>query len=287
MSVAASTGARPPTDGGVGGASWGHATDLSGAILFARYAFGPNRLGLCGPADWPALRDLGADVGRGSYATDRATKARTVEAERAIGDLARGFEGAYPYLRLIAEANGIADPLHRDVVDAYWLGNVLSDRVEPASMIRSIDLRFRSRVTASEWRWLESKPLMGARPTHAFHVLDVFPRAGLMSGGHVSDVLALIEACRIRWGTVIDVGRERLIVEAPVLEMSRGRLVLSEPRVSTVRHWLDSRSGAPRVEVGDIVSLHWDWACEVLQPDRAAALAMRTRAQIRITNRTI
>ena len=32
----------------------------TGPVLFARYAFGPNRLGLCGPEDWRSLLELGA-----------------------------------------------------------------------------------------------------------------------------------------------------------------------------------------------------------------------------------
>jgi hypothetical protein len=256
-------------------------------VLFARYAFGPNRLGLCGPADWPALRQLGSAADGDSASRDHAKGARTLAAEGAIRELARGFEGAYPYLRLIADSNGISDPLDRAVVDAYWLGNRLSDRVEPSLMARSLSERFEARVASDEWRWLAAKPMTGARPTHAFHVLDVFPRAGLMNGGDVSDALALMQSCRIRWGTVLDVGAERLVVDAPALEMSGGKLRLSEPRVGTVSRWLDAPSDRADIRVGDVVSLHWDWACEVLVPARARALMSRTRAQMRITNETI
>ncbi|CAN5567481.1 hypothetical protein BH23CHL8_BH23CHL8_01340 [soil metagenome] len=74
----------------------------SGPILFARYAYGPNRLGLCGPDDTDAL------FGEGSTDGD----------ERELRELARGFEGALPYLQLIARANAIPDPLDRRVVEA-------------------------------------------------------------------------------------------------------------------------------------------------------------------------
>ena len=132
----------------------------SGPILFARYAFAPNHLGLCGPDDWQAL------LGYGSTGSD----------DRALRELARGFEGAYPYLRLIAESAGIADPLDRRVVEAYWIGSPLSDGVPADAMRRSLEERFRPRVDAHEWRHLAAKPADGARPTHAFHVMDVFPR---------------------------------------------------------------------------------------------------------------
>ena len=81
----------------------------SGPVLFARYAFGPNRLGYCGP---DAVEEL---FGEGTIGGD----------DGALRELARSFEGAWPYLELIARANGLADPLDRRVVEAYWLGNPL------------------------------------------------------------------------------------------------------------------------------------------------------------------
>src|SRR4249919_2138534 len=84
-----------------------------GPVRFARYAYGPNRLGYCGP---DAADEL---LGEATEGGDL----------RRIRELARGFEGAWPYLELIARANGIADPLDGRVVEAYWLGNRLLDGV--------------------------------------------------------------------------------------------------------------------------------------------------------------
>ena len=57
-----------------------------GPIRFARYAFGPNRLGYCGPEEAGEL-------------FEQATVGKDIQRLR---DLAVQFEGAYPYLRLIA-----------------------------------------------------------------------------------------------------------------------------------------------------------------------------------------
>lgn len=78
-----------------------------GPVLFARYAYPPNSLGYCGPSDPSALLQAASD------GTD------LVE----LGHLAARFEGAWPYLQLIAACNGIANPLDRRVVEAYWVGN--------------------------------------------------------------------------------------------------------------------------------------------------------------------
>jgi hypothetical protein len=251
----------------------------SGPVLFARYAFGPNRLGLCGPEDWRSLLELGAASG--------ATDAQAVEIDRGLRDLAAGFEGAYPYLELIAAAHGIEDPMDRRVVDAYWVGNRLSDGVDPALMTQSMDSRFRAQLLPEAWKWLRGKPKAGARPTHAFHVLDVFPRIGLMRGGFVGDAVGLMESCRIRWGRVLEVRGETLVVDAVPMALTDGKLGLGEPRAQTARRWLDGRGFVSDVEAGDVVSLHWDWACEVLSPTRLDALRRRTLHQLELANQTL
>jgi hypothetical protein len=249
-------------------------------VLFARYAFGPNRLGLCGPEDWRSLLELG--MAGASEAGSRA-----IEIDRGLRDLAARFEGAYPYLQLIADAHGIADPMDRRVVDAYWVGNGLSDRVDAGLLHRSMSTRFRAQLPADTWLWLAGKPEAGAHPTHAFHVLDVFPRVGLMRSGPVADVVGLIDSCRIRWGQVLEVSGDRLVVAAVPLDLVDGKLALAEPRPQSVRRWLDGSGFVSDVAVGDVVSLHWDWACEVLSSGRLEALRRRTQHQVRLANQTI
>ena len=251
----------------------------TGPVLFARYAFGPNRLGLCGPEDWRSLLELGAASG--------ATRAQALEIDHGLRDLAAGFEGAYSYLELIASAHGIADPMDLRVVDAYWIGNPLSDSVDPVLMTQSMASRFQAQLLPEAWKWLEGKPEAGARPTHAFHVFDIFPRVGLMRGGAVTDAVGLMDSCRIRWGRVVEISGESLVVNAVPLGLAEGKLALAEPRVQTVRRWLDGTGFVADVEVGDVVSLHWDWACEVLGPERLEALQRRTVHQLELANQTI
>ena len=79
--------ARPPADPRTGMSG--------GALLFARYAYPPNALGYCGAGENRTLLEYGeAGVSDGG-----------------LVQLARSFEGAWPYLELIAGANGIDDPL--------------------------------------------------------------------------------------------------------------------------------------------------------------------------------
>jgi hypothetical protein len=248
----------------------GRRPPASGPVLFARYAYGPNRYGYCGPDDADELLEAGA------AGQDRVLRA-----------LARQFEGAYPYLALIARANGLEDPLDRRVVEAYWLGNGLLRAVAPSTLGASLDERFRGRLKPGDWRWLATKPIAGARPVHAFHVLDVFPRVGLIRGGHIDGVLEIMDSCRIRWGRVIERIGDQLVVSATRLELADGRLRHTSPGVERVQAWRDTTGFIDAPERGDIVSIHWSWACDRLEPRQLDGLTAWTDRQLAIANQTI
>jgi hypothetical protein len=242
-----------------------------GPIRFARYAFGPNRLGYCGPDEAGELfaqATQGRDLGK-------------------LRELAGQFEGAYPYLCLIARSNGIADPLDAAVVQAYWLGSPLLDRVRVRDFGRSLEGRFRPRLRGDGWRWLGGKPEAGAVPNHAFHVLDMFPRLGLMRTGETDRALEVMDSCRVRWGRVLERDGDSLVVSAVPLEMVDGRLRLAAPRVERIRGWVDGTGFVEDASVGDVISIHWDWACERLDAGRLAALQDATAHELRLANQTI
>jgi hypothetical protein len=243
----------------------------SGPVLFARYAFGPNRLGYCGPADADELFELAVDGGH----------------DDDVRALARGFDGAWPYLELIARSNGLRDPLDAEVVEAYWLGNELLDHVPPMLLGESLEARFRPRLRPRDWPWLAVKPTDGARPAHAFHVLDVFPRVGQLRDDRVADVLHVIDSCRIRWGTVVAVDADWLLVDVVPIRLVEGRLRLAEPRLEPVQAWRDGSGFIADIAPGDAVSVHWSWACDRLDARRLANLIFWTRHHLRLANLTI
>jgi len=247
------------------------ARPVAGPVRFARYAYGPNRLGYCGP---DAADELLGEAAEGGDL-------------RRIRELARGFDGAYPYLELIARSNAIADPLDDRVVEAYWLGGDLLDGVPAAAFGRSVEERFRPRVRSSAWRWLATKAPDGAHPVHAFHVLDVFPVAGLLRGGPSDDVLRTIDSCRIRWGTVRDRIGADLLVDAVPLEWAGAKLRLGAPRPETIRGWQDGLGFLDEAGPGDVVAIHWDWACERLDERQARTLKAWTIRELAIANATL
>jgi hypothetical protein len=173
------------------------------------------------------------------------------------------------------------------VVEAYWLGTRDLPAADARAFGDSISDRFRDRTSRVEWPWLAGKPADGALPVHAFHVLDVFPRVGLMRGGQADDVLRVMDSCRIRWGRVVDTLDDRLLVEAVPLEMVDGRLRLGAPRLETIRRSLDGRAFVDDLAPGEVVSIHWDWACDRLDRRQLTALIGSTRHQLELTNQTI
>ena len=243
----------------------------SGPVLFARYAYSPNRLGLCGPDDAESL------FGEATSGGD----------DRELRRLAQGFEGAYPYLELIARANGIPDPLDVRVVDAYWLGSPLLDGVTPGLLADSLRTRFRPRVRPGTWRWLEGAAPIGGKPVHAFHVLDVFPKVGLMRGEQADKVVEVMDSCRVRWGRVLERIGDQLLVNVVPLRLIDGALALAPAELRRVTAWRSGAGFIGEVTVGDVVSVHWDWACDVLDDHALRRLIGWTSRQLAVANQSI
>lgn len=149
-----------------------------------------------------------------------------------LRELAGQFEGAFPYLRLIALGNDIADPLDAAVVEAYWLGSGLADRVGPAAFGRSLQERF-------------------------------------------------------RWGRILERDAEALVVSAVPLEIVDGRLGLGAPWTERIRGWVDGSGFVEDAVPGDVVAIHWDWACERLDAGRLSALQRSAAAELHLANQTL
>ena len=238
----------------------------SGEALFARYAYPPNDLGHCGPP--------GADVLLAGGA------ARTDDPE--VRSRAEQFDGAWPYLQLLAAAADIDDPLDERVVTAYWVGSDLLDVVDPRVFAQAVGLGFGGQPGVRQ-RLAEAPDVGGAGANHAFHVFVVYPWVGLLGSG--SDVpRSVLDSCRVRWGSVEAVDGETAVVRSRPLTWDGTTLGLGPDRAQTVQ-WAQGRHAfVDGLRPGDQVSLHWDWVCDRLSDDERAALADRTARQLASTN---
>lgn len=241
---------------------------MAGPLLFARYAYPPNALGHCGPADSRALLEYAAS-GTG---------------DRGLVELARRFEGAWPYLTLIAAANGRADPLDPAVVEAYWLGSPLLERVPPDLLAAHLADRFDRRLGYRQVVELGTVAAMGGRAHHNFHVFAVYPWVGLLRAGPATEPLRVLDSCRVRWGWVEWVEDGWAGVRSRPLSWDGYRLRLGRPAVGRATLAVDGYALAERVRPGDPVALHWDWVCQVLRPAQLRALRHYTLHQLAVVN---
>lgn len=225
-----------------------------GALAFARFAYPPNELGYCGPAGAAAMLDP--------------------DAAGEIDRRARKFEGAWTYLELIAEASGLDDPLDERVVEAYWVGNDLLERCDPAAVHRRLEDRFRGQVGGT-WRDAAKRALAH----HSFQVFEVYPWARLLAASGNPTALTVLQECRIRVGRVVAVSGETATVESTPLKWDGARLAPGGDRLEEARWSAGGSSLLDGVRAGDTVALHWDWVCDVISADQAAQIVSRESRQ--------
>ena len=238
---------------------------LDGPQLFGRYAFMPNRLTYCGGDDNRALFDY----------------CRAGETDPGLLQLLRQFNGAMPYLRLIARSNLIADPFDRRVVEAYWLGNELLQGVEARLLYDSLRERFAGQMTAKALDLVLGKAPAGARPHHSFHVLEVCPRKGW------PQALSFMDNCRISWGRVVAVDGATLTAVVQPLKVEGNDLVLDRPQPQEIKRQFDGRGFVDDVAAGDWISIHWGWACQVLTRAQVTNLERWTAYHLKLANETL
>jgi hypothetical protein len=226
----------------------------SGPLRFVRFASPPNRLGHCGPL---------ASDGVGQYLH--------APIDGGFAELAAQFEGAYPYLEVLAGAAHRFDPLDAEVVEAYWIGNDLLARVDTLDFGNSIDERFRRRA-GSAWSRIDGSVAAGVAH-HSYHVLHVTPWTGLMRRGIVDEPLRIVDQCCVSWAQVIDDAAGAPLVRRRPLVWAGSRLRFGDAVV-------EQAASPIAVEVGDWVALHWGTVCERLQPHQLAWLRRTTLDQL-------
>lgn len=240
---------------------------VPGPLLFARFAYPPNSLGYCGPADSAGLLEAATDG----------------EDLRAVSAMAARFDGAWPYLQLIAACNHIDDPLDPAVVDAYWIGNSLLERVPAHTLVAHLDSRFERR-TRRDFASIAQAAVLGGAAHHSFHVFAVYPWLGLLRAGMEGAPLTVLDRCRVRWGTVLSVDGDAVTVRDKGLALEGQRLVYGRDRVEQVRRSVAGTGFVEDLSPGDTVAMHWDWVCQRLTPGALRRLRSWSSLMLRNVN---
>lgn len=241
----------------------------SGLLLFARYAYPPNERGYCGPPDHRALIE----------------QATAGQVDPGLEELARAFSGPWPYLKVMAASAGIEDPFDLRVVEAYWVGNQLLDRVDMNRFGTALLERFRSEA-GPRWRYLAEWIPAGAVAHHSFHVFGVYPWVGLLDSGR-GEPLEILDRCRIRWGQVLTVKGEEVTLRYRPLTWDGKRLDLGEPEVETAIRSVDGMGFVDDLQAGDWISLHWRWVCDRLSRRQLTNLRRYTLMHLELANHSL
>ncbi|MGH3444071.1 MAG: DUF6390 family protein, partial [Nocardioidaceae bacterium] len=194
------------------------------------------------------------------------------------------FPGVWPNLNLIASSAHIVDPLDSRVVEAFWVGNELLERVDTTSMGNAIEDRFRYR-TGQNFSHIADGVVAGGVPHHNFSVFVASPWGSLLGQDRKTELaVSQLDRCRIRWGQVVSVSGDEAVVRFRPLIWDGAALVLDEPQVETAQFALSGTAFLPDLAAGDVVSLHWDWVCDRLTPNQLRMLQHYTAKHLKIAN---
>ena len=246
-----------------------------GALLAARYAFMPNKRRYCGG-------DKNSEIF--GYVCEN-------ESDQGLKNILMEFETMYPYLKLIAEANKIFNPFNYRVVEAYWLGNELLENVSLNGLYRHLvdEQKMKKKFKSELMEKIFGKIGLGAKPHHSWHVFNIPKRTGHYPVEHT---LETMNNCRIGWGEVVEIDKQAENQQSDLIGKMRVRfqpLVIENNKVKlgelTEQGFWSEANGKAFVrnpKIGDLVSLHWGWVCDLLSKEQVFNLEKWTRYNLNL-----
>lgn len=239
----------------------------SGLLRCAKYAFSPNQLGYCGPNK---NRDL-------------FEYCQTQAADAGLNNILKDFQTLYPYLSFIAKENQLQNPFCQAVVDAYWLGNNLLDGITLNNFYRHLTdtLQLKKKLSKRLFNLVFANFKKPATPHHNFHVFNIWQRTGNLAALHTIETM---DKCRISWAKVKQVLPNGYEVNYQPLTVnsSTNQLDLAVPaKKIVVKGFVD------QAKIGDWISLHWDWPCEMLTNSQVFNLKQYTEKMLGLTDKLI
>lgn len=241
-----------------------------GLLQCSRYAFGPNRLHYCGPDRNQQLL---------SHIDEKV-------ADPSLEEMLKEFKTMTPYLRLIADANNIRETFDERVVEAYWIGNGLLDRVRSTTLYKHFrdEPELKKKIGNDALQILGEKAMRGAVPHHSFHVFNVWKRTGNVEEQHT---LESMDACRISWGKVKSADGPFITIATEPLVLNNGKLGLGTMIEKNIVRSLGAEHDIESLKPGQIITMHWNIPCEVITKQQALELKRRTIEHILLANQTL
>lgn len=219
------------------------------------YSFPPNRLGYCGPEQsFLFFREFLSNPSE-----ENACKAK---------EMLKKFSALFPYLELIAKANG-KQAFDAEAIEAYWIGNSLLENVsfrETQKAILSFQLHGLPRKIAEE---KASNLPDGMPPHHSMHVLYVN-----FISKKVPALTENLSNCLIQWAKVKEISKNGIKAKGIELFSESKELKIRE-KEKTIENPFNLQ-----LQEKDFVSVHWGSAIEKISEDEFKRLKKYTSVTI-------
>jgi len=238
---------------------------MSGLKIAIGYGVFPQKLGFCGPQEKYASQDLL------NYLLGKRIS------EERIRKIMKKFKGAYSYYKLIAKSNKIKDSFDERVVEAYWIGNNLLDRVKFSDLRKMIidDFSAPGLLKQEEAERRAKNIPLNSRPHHSFHVLVI----GSVSG-RVDLKGKLLDLCRIGWGRVQELKKHKVIIDYYPLSNKRP-FYIGKP-IKKEFSW--NKDLIPKIKKRDWVTTHWNNLIQVINKENLNNLKKYTQITLNSFN---
>jgi hypothetical protein len=204
--------------------------------------------------------------------------------DQGLTNILQQFKTLYPYLSAIAHANHIKDPFDHQVVEAYWLGNPLLDNISPQDLYKHTTdtLKLPKKINPRSFDLIKTKIASGGLMHHSFHVLNLWDHKKFFSK---DNNLQELDSCRISAGRVIHVDGAFITLKRKPLTINKQRqLALGSPLSVKILRRLETSSLLDNIQVGDIISMHWESPCEVITEQQYQNLNHYTSLSIKLAN---
>ncbi len=244
---------------------------MRGMLRCARYAFSPNKLKYCGPDD--------KNFQLFSHIVEKVE-------DQGLAEILDDFAAMYPYLKLIADENGIEDPFDERVVEAYWIGNELLEKVKLKGFWDHLmeGQKLKKRFNQKDLKWMVGKIPIGAKVHHSFHVFNIWNRTGHEAKPHTIETM---DNCRISWGEVVGKTKDKIKVKTQELMYEDSKLGIKPNAIKEISWRIGDKELIKDIKKKDLISFHWGWVCEKVSKRQVKNLEKYTKHHLKLANLTI
>lgn len=235
--------------------------------LTARYSLMPNYLSYCGESNFYGV-------------LEKYLGHRTKKEEKLLAAALKHFKGNYPYLKTISKANG-KKPFDLEVIEAFWIGNSLLERVPVKAIKNMIIEDFYKKSGMDKERAFAAVKNLPKRILihHSFNSLYL-----KFVDNKVRRTVAMFDKCRIGWGKILEINKQSVVLLYWPITISKGKYAIGKP---VKRKFLRRVGDIPFLKgakVGDYASTHWGLAVEKLSKKRLERLIKYTKVNIAAIN---